>query len=458
MYSVLPGIVSILFLGYGVYAVASRGFNRITGSFFLLCLTTFLWQGTWSILFQVQAHDIAYLLAKFGYFFILFLPSALYHFLTEITGRQQERKYVYLSYGLAAILAGFLISSNLFVSGVYRYYWGYYPKAGILHPIHLLQTLVVVSRGLYITFEAQKKATALERPRLRFCLGGLFVYFFAAMDYLCNYGFEFYPPGLVFIAIALGFLTIATVKYDLFNPFAIAGTFAHEMRTPLATIHNQASGIASYLPSLVQGYRMAVEHGLMPPGMSEKELTYLSDISGRISKEVHKSNVMIDMILASGAMEQPETLSMERNFIGTCIAEAMERYPFEMGEKEKIQVEVAENFEFFGSNTLMVFVLFNLLKNAMQALKKTSHTGRIRIQARKHNGLNRLYVTDTGTGIPGQQLSRIFDPFFSTRRQSGGTGLGLHFCKKVMTAFNGSIKCNSIEGAYTTFVLEFPAA
>jgi two-component system CAI-1 autoinducer sensor kinase/phosphatase CqsS len=46
MYSALPAIVSALFLGYGAYVVAVRGFNLVSTSFMLLCLTTFFWQAT----------------------------------------------------------------------------------------------------------------------------------------------------------------------------------------------------------------------------------------------------------------------------------------------------------------------------------------------------------------------------------------------------------------------------
>lgn len=457
MYSVLPAAISMLFLGYGFYALASRGLNRITGSFFLLCLTTFFWQGTWAVLFKTESPAVALTLIRIGYFFILFLPSSMYYFLAEITGRQQERRYVYFSYAFAAVLAVILVSSDLVVSGYYHYFWGYYPKAGILLPLHIVQTVIVVNRGLYISYVAQKNASEGMQTRLRLCLSGTIISFFSAIDYLCNYGFEFYPPSVVVTAIFLGIFTIAIIKYDLLNPMALAGTLAHEIRTPLATIRNQAAGISRHLPTLLEGYQLAVDHKLMDPRIGAVHMEILSDISGRIADEVHKSNTIIDMMLATYSMERPDTLAFERYFIAACIAEAMERYPFEAGEKNKVSVEVAENFEFKGSDTLLVLVLFNLLKNALYALR-SSGKGMIRITAETARGQHLLRVTDTGTGIPRQALPHIFAPFFSTKRMHGGTGMGLAFCKKVMEAFGGSISCESVEGEYTTFSLEFPAA
>lgn len=456
MYSVLPAIVSILFLCYGFYALARLGFNRVSASFFLLCITTFFWQATWAILFQATDPVVAYFLVKFGYFFILFLPCSLYHFLTEVCGRHEERRYVYFSYALALILAGFLLLSDLFIAGYYQYFWGFYPKAGVLHPVHLLQTFIVVSRGLYITYLAQKNVSGDMQMRLRLCLAGLLIFFFAAIDYLCNYGFEFYPPGLIFTAITLGFLTIAIIKYGLLNPMALAATLAHEIRTPLSTLRLQAISIAKYWPTLFEGYQLAVEHGLMKPVIQTWRMELLSDMSLGITRELDKSNAIIDMMLASTSMERPETIPFERHSVEKCIAEAMERYPFEKTIREKIKVSVDEDFEFYGSDTLLVSVLFNLLKNGIYALD-VSQKGEIQISTKKSQGLNTLSITDTGQGIPKKVLPFIFDSFYSTKHKGGGSGIGLSFCKKVMSAFKGSIKCESSEGEYTTFVLEFPA-
>jgi len=455
MYSILPAAVSILFLSYGFYALASRGFNRITASFFLLCITTFFWQATWAVLFQTEDAATARFLVKFGYFFILFLPTSMYHFLTEITGKHDERRFVHSSYALSTILAIFLLFSDLVVSGYYHYFWGSYPKAGVLHPIHVLQTAGIVVRGIQITYESQRIALAEKRVQLHLCLATLGFFALSGIDYLCNYGVDFYPPGVIFLAAALVFFTIAIVNYDLFNPMALAGTIAHEMRTPLAAIRIQATGIASYLPTLLEGYRLAVENKLMPRNINDRHLHVLSDISSRISDEVHKSNVMIDMMLASTSMERPEAITFERFFIQACIAEALERYPFEQGEREKVSMSTADNFEFHGSDTLLIFVLFNLIKNAIYALKAAGK-GDILIFTRTEDRRNLLCVTDTGPGIPKHVLPHIFESFYSTKRQ-GGAGMGLAFCKKVMAAFHGSIECESVEGEFTTFVLAFPA-
>jgi two-component system CAI-1 autoinducer sensor kinase/phosphatase CqsS len=69
--------------------------------------------------------------------------------------------------------------------------------------------------------------------------------------------------------------------------------------------------------------------------------------------------------------------------------------------------------------------------------------------------MNTLYFKDNGLGIPKDKLSSIFDNFM-THGKKEGTGLGLAFCKRVMTALGGDVTCQSEFGQWTQFVLTFP--
>jgi two-component system, NtrC family, sensor kinase len=65
-------------------------------------------------------------------------------------------------------------------------------------------------------------------------------------------------------------------------------------------------------------------------------------------------------------------------------------------------------------------------------------------------------VRDTGGGIPPGDLTRIFEPFYSTKER--GTGLGLAFTQQVVEEHGGTIRCESAVGQGTAFTLRFPAA
>ncbi|MET0311936.1 MAG: ATP-binding protein, partial [Burkholderiaceae bacterium] len=444
MYSLLPALVSALFLGYGFYVIAEKGFTRVTTSFFVLCVTTFFWQAAWAALFQVRDPAVAQVLVKLGYLLIIFLPTSLYHFLSEISGRQGERRFVMASYAVAGTLAAFLVFSDLFVAGFYEYFFGYYPKAGLLHPLHVLQTVVVVNRGLYITWRQQQAATSGQKSRLRLCIASLFIYFFAAVDYLANYGFQFYPPGVAFIAVSLGIIALAVIKYDLMSPVAVAATVAHEVRTPLANIRLQAVAVAQWWPELYEGYRLAVQNKLIEPNLPPEGMRLMENLSKSITRQVDRSNVVIDLILASARMEEIDGGTFASHSVRECVAEALEGYPFTFGEKDKINITGLGDFRFHGSETLLVYVIFNLLRNSLYAMK-AARKGEITIATSSASGWNALIITDTASGIPAAALPRIFDTFFTTKK-GGGAGLGLAFCKRVMASFGGRIHCDSTEG------------
>src|SRR5690606_2188367 len=126
------------------------------------------------------------------------------HFMIELTGQQQKKPILYFSYAFATVLAAIHVTTDFFIDGYYDYFFGYYPKAGLLHPLHVIQTSLVVMYSLHLAWSKQKVLQAGEKTKLRFCAAAILIYSLSAIDYACNYGFEFYPPGVVFITIALG--------------------------------------------------------------------------------------------------------------------------------------------------------------------------------------------------------------------------------------------------------------
>ena len=95
----------------------------------------------------------------------------------------------------------------------------------------------------------------------------------------------------------------------------------------------------------------------------------------------------------------------------------------------------------------------NVVANAIQA-SRPGQTVTITTLAQDQRCLIR--VTDIGEGIAPENLSRVFDPFFTTRPVGSGTGLGLHIAHQVITAHHGEIKISSQPGRGTTVTLEVP--
>jgi signal transduction histidine kinase len=163
----------------------------------------------------------------------------------------------------------------------------------------VLQTSAVVIYGLFISYQKQKIVQAGEKTKLQFCNFALLLFSLSAVDYLCNYGFDFYPPGVVFIALALGLIALATAKYHAMDDSRMmAASLAHEMRTPLATLRIQAKVLGDNLPELIDAYQKARQAGLISGSIDSDLLSHLNESARILEKEVVSANHAIDMLMA----------------------------------------------------------------------------------------------------------------------------------------------------------------
>jgi two-component system NtrC family sensor kinase len=99
-------------------------------------------------------------------------------------------------------------------------------------------------------------------------------------------------------------------------------------------------------------------------------------------------------------------------------------------------------------------VFVNLLVNAAQAIPER---GTITIKTSKKADSVRIAISDTGVGIPAENLSKVFDPGFTTKGVGVGTGLGLSICYKIIQEHQGKIEVESSDRG-TTFTIVLPLA
>ncbi|MCE5271662.1 HAMP domain-containing protein [bacterium] len=98
-------------------------------------------------------------------------------------------------------------------------------------------------------------------------------------------------------------------------------------------------------------------------------------------------------------------------------------------------------------------VFMNLLVNAAQAIPER---GEIRIDTEATDSEIVIRISDTGTGIPEENISKLFDPFFTTKEVGKGTGLGLSISYGIIQKHNGTIEVDSRLGEGTTFTIRLP--
>ncbi|EGU36628.1 histidine kinase [Vibrio sp. N418] len=217
---------------------------------------------------------------------------------------------------------------------------------------------------------------------------------------------------------------------------ALANSIAHEMRNPLAQVQLQFEQLNNKLK--INAPKIELEQEL---------------IKGKVA--IERGRQLIDIILREVNDASLEQEPAVQTSIKQAIEQAVERYAFESDEmRQRLHISIEQDFHAKINDTLFNFVIFNLLRNASYYFDSypQSHID-IRTIVGKYEHF--VVVRDTGPGIPKNLQARIFDDFYS-HNKSGGSGLGLGYCRRVMKAFGGSIQCYSKLGHFTEFHLSFP--
>lgn len=221
----------------------------------------------------------------------------------------------------------------------------------------------------------------------------------------------------------------------------VALNIAHELRTPLAAINLGVDGIRDYL-------KLPQTSNVIP-----KQPDNMNKVINYIETEIALAHNTINMLLANVSRNKHQVHQAAETSIRDCVNKALGRYPFSVGIAEKIEWDDSKDFIVRGVELQIIHVLFNLIKNSLYFINKAGK-GNITIWLENHSKYNCLYFMDTGTGMSKKTLKHIFNQYYT--KTEHGYGIGLSFCRSIMSKCGGSISCDSVLGKYTQFILKFP--
>lgn len=209
---------------------------------------------------------------------------------------------------------------------------------------------------------------------------------------------------------------------------------AHEVKNPLnaMTIH-------------LELLRQKLEKGAPVPDVRAH-----ADVIGQ---EIRRLDAVVQGFLK---FARPEDMRLERVEVATLAADVTRTVRPE-AEAAHVTVDTAcpdPSLAVDADPTMLRQALMNLAVNAVQAMP---HGGTLRIQCENaRDGRVLIRVRDTGQGIPADQLARIFDLYFTTKR--GGSGIGLSMVFRTVQLHHGDIDVESTPGVGTTFTISLPRA
>lgn len=222
---------------------------------------------------------------------------------------------------------------------------------------------------------------------------------------------------------------------------------AHEMRNPLSALQTSLDVLSASLPTAKATNNDNVE-------LSRQDLGRMNEVLASADEVIRSGNETIDLLLTSIDENRVSRSTFVLHSMESVVREAISSYSFGSDHaRESVTLNVGEDFEFFGSDTLLKYAIYNLLKNALYYQNGDDFKVTITVNADSEG--NYLYFEDNGVGIDPEKLEYIFQDFYTSGKASS-YGLGLPFCQRVMSSFGGQIECDSLLGEWTMFTLTFP--
>ena len=211
----------------------------------------------------------------------------------------------------------------------------------------------------------------------------------------------------------------------------LAGSVAHDLRSPLGAITNAV-------------YYLKRSLGADQMGQSNPRISQFLQV---IDDQVHHSNKIIADLMAFGKTDAPAEAAID-------LMEVLDSALSTIDIRDDVLVNRQPNPQLpdiLADGDQLRRVFANLAGNAQDAMPEG---GELTITAGVADGYALVTFKDTGTGIPDENLDKIFDPLFTTKIH--GTGLGLAACQQIVSRHNGTIEVTSEPGKGATFTVRLP--
>ena len=216
----------------------------------------------------------------------------------------------------------------------------------------------------------------------------------------------------------------------------LTASLAHEINNPLATL-------TMALASMQQTVGWAPTRAVLEPMIADA--TFAAQTIAQVVADMQA--------WMSNSDAQPARQELD---LAALVRDACRLTGANLNRVARLVVDVQPTCPVWGVHARLAQVLTNLLLNAAHAVTGPRDANEICLSVRELDNHVHLVVRDSGSGITPDVLPHIFDPYFTTRTSSGGTGLGLSLCQRIIADHGGLLGVVSEVGVGSTFTIDLP--
>ncbi|MGL1891475.1 MAG: HAMP domain-containing histidine kinase [Spirochaetaceae bacterium] len=233
---------------------------------------------------------------------------------------------------------------------------------------------------------------------------------------------------------------------------SLVAAISHEINTPI--------GIGITAISYLEGYLKKVHNQFLQESLKK------SDLDIMFLKCMESSVIALNSLQRAGQLvstfkkvavdqhiEEKSLLNMKEQMENVLLT----LKPNLNKTRVSVTIKADSQLELYSYPGAIWQVTSNIILNALVHAFEPADKGSIIISLKEIDSTIELSISDNGKGIPESEISKVFDPFYTTKRHKGGTGLGLNIVYNIVTQlFKGTIKCSSVVGDGTIFTISFP--
>ena len=249
----------------------------------------------------------------------------------------------------------------------------------------------------------------------------------------------------------------------------LAAGVAHEINNPLGFVSSNLSSLKDYVNAYklmsYQVSRLVTEPESTHPTiiteikhfMDKEDFDFINqDISELIEESDDGLKRVAEIVAGLKLFSRADTDEKQLFDINACLNTTLNMVNNEL----KYHCNVETDFQSLPNIPIHVGkinqVFTNLLINASHAIKATGKHGLLKLSTLVDNEHVIVHIKDSGTGMSEQTLTKIFNPFFTTKPEGSGTGLGLSISFGIITEHGGELSVNSTEGEGSCFTIKLP--